>query len=360
MTRPGGDTNLISTADAAASSGYSKDYIGQLCREGKIRCERVSGQWQVHADTLRSYQEGERSENENEDPETIDIEELVLHRSKTGNVRSDTFTYDGIEYISTGRAAELTGYAQDYIGQLARTEEVHARRIGRRWFVSRKELVEHKKHNDALLQEVQARSSGVHTEEKKREDLSLERATDVASQESDIHFNVRYIPETLDTHVAPPAPSVHATDDSTSKTLKRSASDMLKSVPIRTNTNTVPQTPQPNVSMSIDGISKRNSTKIPSKRLKNASRISEMRVETTEDVFEVNSEAPVHAQGTSRHVVWISITSVLVILSGGVFLLASEYREFVLGSVPEELRTHGERLGTSLPGNTFFYHQLDR
>lgn len=355
----GGDTNLISTADAAASSGYSKDYIGQLCREGKIRCERVSGQWQVHADTLRSYQEGERSENENEDPETLDIEELVLHRSKTGNVRSDTFTYDGIEYISTGRAAELTGYAQDYIGQLARTEEVHARRIGRRWFVGRKELVAHKKHNDALLAEVQARSSGVHTEAEEKEDAPPESIAETASQGSDIHFNVRYIPETLDTHVAPPAPSAHIAREPASKPL-REVSDVHKSVPIRTHVNAAPPTSQIDASTGIDGISKRNSTKMPLKGLKNVSRISEMQVKTIEEAPEMHREAPAHAQRTSRHVMWISIVSVLVILSGGVFLAASAYQGIVFDSIPEELRIHGERLGTSLPGNTFFYRQLNQ
>ena len=38
-------------------------------------------------------------------------------------------------YISSKRAAEVTGYAKDYIGQLARENKIPATRIGKAWYV---------------------------------------------------------------------------------------------------------------------------------------------------------------------------------------------------------------------------------
>lgn len=42
---------------------------------------------------------------------------------------------DGKTYISSKRAAEITGYARDYVGQLCREGHVTARLVGRSWYV---------------------------------------------------------------------------------------------------------------------------------------------------------------------------------------------------------------------------------
>ena len=55
----------------------------------------------------------------------------------------DSIDLQGKKYISSKRAAKITGYAQDYIGQLARGEKVPATRIGRGWYVSEKEILKH-------------------------------------------------------------------------------------------------------------------------------------------------------------------------------------------------------------------------
>ncbi len=44
------------------------------------------------------------------------------------------------KYISAKRAAELTGYARDYIGQLVRKGKLRAERVGRAWFVHEGDL----------------------------------------------------------------------------------------------------------------------------------------------------------------------------------------------------------------------------
>jgi excisionase family DNA binding protein len=49
----------------------------------------------------------------------------------------------GKKYISSKRAAELTGYAKDYVGQLAREQKIPATRVGRSWYVSEEAILEH-------------------------------------------------------------------------------------------------------------------------------------------------------------------------------------------------------------------------
>lgn len=55
----------------------------------------------------------------------------------------DELVISGKKYISSKRASELTGYAKDYIGQLARGGKVPATRIGRAWYVDEIALTLH-------------------------------------------------------------------------------------------------------------------------------------------------------------------------------------------------------------------------
>lgn len=55
----------------------------------------------------------------------------------------DEIEIGGDIYISSKRAAELTGYAKDYIGQLARSNKIKATRVGRAWYVSKNAIHEH-------------------------------------------------------------------------------------------------------------------------------------------------------------------------------------------------------------------------
>lgn len=54
------------------------------------------------------------------------------------------FFISGKKYISAKRAAKLTGYATDYIGQMCRGGKLDSRMIGRSWFVSEESLLGYK------------------------------------------------------------------------------------------------------------------------------------------------------------------------------------------------------------------------
>jgi len=55
----------------------------------------------------------------------------------------DELEIGGKIYISSKRASELTGYAKDYVGQLARGGKIDARRVGRAWYVLKNALIDH-------------------------------------------------------------------------------------------------------------------------------------------------------------------------------------------------------------------------
>lgn len=48
---------------------------------------------------------------------------------------AEELEFEGKKYISSKRAADLSGYAQDYIGQLSRKNLIDARRVGGLWYV---------------------------------------------------------------------------------------------------------------------------------------------------------------------------------------------------------------------------------
>lgn len=56
----------------------------------------------------------------------------------------DELTIGDKIYISSKRAAKITGYAKDYVGQLCREGRVEARLVGRNWYVLESSITEHR------------------------------------------------------------------------------------------------------------------------------------------------------------------------------------------------------------------------
>ena len=140
----------ISSKRAADLSGYAQDYVGQLARKGLIDAQRIGGLWYVFMDSLLKYKE--RAETyipqppqaiyKNESPDTL-------------------ISFDGKDYVSAARAAEITGYHQDYVGQLARSSKILSRQVGNRWYVEREGILAHKEEKDDLLGAVQSQAVGI-------------------------------------------------------------------------------------------------------------------------------------------------------------------------------------------------------
>lgn len=56
----------------------------------------------------------------------------------------DELILDEKRYVSSKRAAKITGYAKDYIGQLCREGRVPARLVGRSWYVLESAIQDHR------------------------------------------------------------------------------------------------------------------------------------------------------------------------------------------------------------------------
>lgn len=145
---------LISSKRASILSGYEQDYIGQLCRGGNIKARRVGGLWYVSADSLMKYKE--RSAEYKPEPPV---------RNGEMNTPDSLVSFEGKGHISTSRAAKITGYSPDYVGQMARGGVIPSRQVGNRWYVEHAGILKHKESKDALLGAVQVESVGLKTRE---------------------------------------------------------------------------------------------------------------------------------------------------------------------------------------------------
>jgi hypothetical protein len=139
----------VASRKAAQECGYAQDYVGQLSRKGFIDAKRVSGQWYVQLDSLKTY----KAKAEEFKPEPPKYQ-------PDPNVEA-TLNLDGKEFVSAARAAKVADYNQDYIAQLARAGKIPSKQMGNRWYVELASLLEHKKEKDALLRAVQADAVGL-------------------------------------------------------------------------------------------------------------------------------------------------------------------------------------------------------
>lgn len=140
--------SYVPSKQAAEATGYTQDYIGQLARNGSVLARRVGGLWYINMEDLERHKK--------------DSEAYVPEPPTTNNDRSGSIvSFDGKEYVSSKRASEITRYTQDYVGQLARGGKIKSRQVGGRWYVSKDDLMEHKRQKDALLAAVQADAVGV-------------------------------------------------------------------------------------------------------------------------------------------------------------------------------------------------------
>lgn len=134
---------------AASLSGYAQDYIGQLARSGQIDAQRVGGLWYVSMPSLEGYRRNSEAYKPSIAPQNApkDADTIV--------------SFDGKDYVSASRAAKITGYNQDYVGQLARAGKILSRQVGNRWYVERDGLLTHKSAKDSMLAAVQSDAVGL-------------------------------------------------------------------------------------------------------------------------------------------------------------------------------------------------------
>jgi len=73
-----------------------------------------------------------------------------MHREYNYFMKSSV-KIDGVDFISSSRASEMTRYTKDYIGQLSRAGKIVSKKIGRVWYVSEPSLLDYKKLIDSSI-----------------------------------------------------------------------------------------------------------------------------------------------------------------------------------------------------------------
>lgn len=103
---------------------------------------------------------------------------------------------NGRTYLSTKRAAEVTGYTTDYVGQLARGGKVDAQLVGRNWYISEDSITKHKfgeaKVNirKEIADEKPAPALEVLVESAEEEDKEIEESIPSVDEEVAVNENV--------------------------------------------------------------------------------------------------------------------------------------------------------------------------
>lgn len=170
---------------AAQLSEYTQDYIGQLCRAGQADSRRINGLWYVTLESLEAHKVYS-AEVKAQAFANLDV---PYEFDRVRN-QETVLSFSGEEYVSARHGADLTGYNQDYITQLARGSKVKARQIGNRWYVSKRDLLANKKKNDALLAVVQADAAGlVRASDKKHFDTE-KTENPIGSYKNEQHLNL--------------------------------------------------------------------------------------------------------------------------------------------------------------------------
>ena len=135
----------ISAKRASEISDYSGDYVGQLCRAGKLDCRMVGRSWFVTEESMRGHHENVKVEKEATATVTEPVP-LSTEKSLSAGLKD----FKGKKYISARRASEISEYSADYIGQLCRAEKLDCRMVGRSWFVTEESIW---RHQESIVEE---------------------------------------------------------------------------------------------------------------------------------------------------------------------------------------------------------------
>lgn len=103
-----GEKTYISSKQAAKITGYAKDYIGQLCREGRVEARLVGRNWYVLDSAIREHRFGKKEEEAAPAPEILQAEE-TLDRSSTWKKPQYEAEIPVLVPSFSGKAAETVG-----------------------------------------------------------------------------------------------------------------------------------------------------------------------------------------------------------------------------------------------------------
>jgi hypothetical protein len=126
-----GDKIYISSKRAAAITGYAKDYVGQLCREGRVEATLVGRSWYVLETSIRAHRFGSDAEA----PKAVDAKP----DEKLDTWESPKYEAEAAEQLPTVTRRTVNILAQEPVEPLASSPETieDMQSAWREWFATR-------------------------------------------------------------------------------------------------------------------------------------------------------------------------------------------------------------------------------
>ncbi len=103
--------------------------------------------------------------------------------------KSREIILNGKKYISSKRAAKLTGYTNDYVGQLCRGEKIQSRMVGRTRFVNKSSLLDYSKKLKGNEKQVSPEKN-IFSDSKESLKKILEKSSDIKNKISSSNYSV--------------------------------------------------------------------------------------------------------------------------------------------------------------------------
>jgi excisionase family DNA binding protein len=114
---------LLSTVEASAQSGFSRNYIWQLLHSGRVEGTKIGRDWLVYEDSLQAFLAQARSKGK-KGKRGPRKKRIVRHTEQGDRV-----------LLSTAEAQNLTGYARDTLLRLLRSGRITGEKSGRTWLI---------------------------------------------------------------------------------------------------------------------------------------------------------------------------------------------------------------------------------
>ncbi len=115
---------VLTTTEASARSGFTREYISRLLQTGRIEGTKPWGnQWMVYADSLAAFLAQPRTPGR-EGPRGPRKKREVRHTEQGERV-----------LLSTAEASAISGYRQDSLLRLLRSGRISGERSGRSWLI---------------------------------------------------------------------------------------------------------------------------------------------------------------------------------------------------------------------------------
>ncbi len=179
----------LSTKYAAKITGYAKDYVGQLCREGRVEARLVGRNWYVREQSIREHRFGGEHEaaqtiSQEEDTKRVaeaarKIEEVSIRYSveetdplpRPQTVREASVPVRDERTSQEDSAAEIS-FPNDWQGGKNHIEAMQ--RAWQEWFVNRK-----------LARAEEKKEESLNAKKKEEQELSREEESGVLSEDED-------------------------------------------------------------------------------------------------------------------------------------------------------------------------------